>query len=320
MDNLPSSNRNTPLLPPYIAAILNSYSEVFFIQGKLSGLILLAIGLINYNTALAGLFSVAVAYTFAYFIGFNKSYLNSGYYTYNPLLAGFAIGYIFQLSWLTLGIIAIASVLAFVLTVFLSNIFYLYLRLQILSIPFVIVSSLVYLAGSRFTNIYVSGLYSQPLYQDFVFLPDAVNAFFKAMGTIMFMPNVLSGILITVMMLAKSRILVVLAVAGFALGTSINALFSGTLAQSLADMSNFNYILIAIAIGGVFNVPSPKSFGIAAIAVATSTLLINAVNVFWSQFGIPVFTLPFTLITLSFIYMLSLVDYQQRPLIFKSKK
>ena len=77
-------------------------------------------------------------------------------------------------------------------------------------------------------------------------------------------------------------------------------------------MSNFNYILIAIALGGVFNIPSLKSYAIAMIAVATSTLVASAGQVFWSQYGLPIFTLPFLLITLSFVYILNLLDFELR--------
>jgi len=305
-------------LPSYSASILNSYSEVLFIQGKLSGLILLCISFLNYNAALAGLFSVAIAYLFAHFIGFKNQFLASGYYTYNPLLVGLSIGYIFQVSGLTLGFLAISSVLTFVLTIFLANFFYTFFRLQVLSIPFVIVSSLVYLAAARYTNLYVTELYSHELYQSFAIFPEAINAFFKAVGAIVFMPNVISGLLISLLMLFKSRIIFILAVSGFALGTVTNGLFVGSLSQSLSNISNFNYILIAIAIGGVFNIPSLKSYTMAVIAVLVSTILLSAVDVFWSQYGIPVFTLPFTIVTLSFVYVLNLVDYKLRPTLFKA--
>ncbi|WP_299007120.1 urea transporter [uncultured Shewanella sp.] len=305
-------------LPTHINSILSSYSDVFFIQGKISGALLFIVGLINYNTALSGLFSIIIAYAFAHFIGFSKEYLKSGFYTYNPLLSGLAIGYLYEINILTLSIIALASVLSFLLTVFLSNIFHHFLGLQVLSIPFVIISSLVYLASGRLSNLYVNSLYTNTLYNDFSFFPHFINAFFKSMGSIVFMPNVISGALISGLIFFKSRLILVIAISGFILGCGINSLFNGSWEQSLNNMNNFNYILIAISIGCVFNIPSPKSLILAGIGVALSTLLINAVNVFWAQYGIPVFTLPFTLITLSFVYVLGVVGYPLRPTVFRS--
>jgi len=63
-------------------------------------------------------------------------------------------------------------------------------------------------------------------------------------------------------------------------------------------------------LGGIFNIPSMKSYSIALIAVATSTLVISAGQVFWSQYGLPIFTLPFLLITLSFVYILNILEYK----------
>ncbi|WP_299494027.1 urea transporter [uncultured Shewanella sp.] len=305
-------------LPVDINSMLNSYSDIFFIRGKISGVLLFIVGLINYNTALSGLFSILVAYAFAHFIGFSKEYLKSGFYSYNPLLSGLAIGYLYEINILTLSIITLASILSFLLTVFLANVFYHYLGLQVLSIPFVIISSLVYLASARLSNLYVNGLYSSYIYDDFYFAPEFINAFFKSMGSIIFMPNVITGALISGLIFFKSRLILVLAIVGFLLGCGINSLFNGSWEQSLNNMNNFNYILIAISIGCVFNIPSPKSLVLAGIAVALSTLLINAVNVFWAQYGIPVFTLPFTLITLSFVYVLGVVGYPLRPIVFRS--
>ncbi|WP_298770931.1 urea transporter [uncultured Shewanella sp.] len=305
-------------LPTHMNAILSSYSDVFFIQGKISGTLLFIVGLINYNTALSGLFSIIIAYAFAHFIGFNKEFLKSGFYTYNPLLSGLAIGHLYEINILTLSIIALASILSFLITVFLSNVFYHFLGLQVLSIPFVIISSLVYLASGRLSNLYVNSLYTDSLYDDFYFLPHFLNAFFKSMGAIIFMPNVITGALISGLIFFKSRLILVVAIFGFLLGCGINSVFNGSWEQSLNNMNNFNYILIAISIGCVFNIPSPKSLILAGIAVALSTLLINAVNVFWAQYGIPVFTLPFTLITLSFVYVLGVVGYPLRPTVFRS--
>jgi len=302
----------------HLKAILNSYSEIFFMQGPISGLILLAIGFLNPNTAISGLISVVVAYGFAHFVGFKYEFLKSGFYTYNPLLVGLAIGHLFQISELSILFLALASILTFLLTAMLANLFYLYLGLQILSIPFVIVSSMVYLAAGRFPNLFVNDLYQPIFYQDFIFLPDYVNAFFKAVGSIVFMPNALSGLLICSVVLLRSRLLLLLAILGFGVGTSIHGLFVGSIQQASVDISSFNYILIAVALGGIFNLPAIKSYLIAIIAVALSTILISAVNAFWAQYGIPVFTLPFTIITLSFAYILQLVGYPNRPVLFKA--
>lgn len=311
-------NRQIGNMPAHLSAILNSYSEIFFIQGAFPGLVLLCISFLNYNTALCGLISVVVAYAFAHFIGFKQAYLKSGSYTYNPLLVGLAIGHLFQLSELTIVFIALSSILTFLLTAMMVHLFQYYLVLPVLSIPFVIVSSAVYLAAARFPNLFVTGLYVGPQYNDLVFSSSYINDFFIAVGSIVFMPNVLSGVMVCCLVLLKSRILLMMAVVGFITGTFVSGLFVGSMSQASGDISSFNYILIAVALGCVFNLPSLKSYSIAMIGVAISTILINAVNVFWSQYKIPVFTLPFTIITLSFVYVLRLIESPLRPYLYKA--
>ncbi len=74
---------------------------------------------------------------------------------------------------------------------------------------------------------------------------------------------------------------------------------TGSVLQAFGDINNFNFILIAIVIGGVFLVPSPRSYILALTAVLSSTLLLDSVEVFWANYGVPVFTLPFNLVSLS---------------------
>ena len=299
-------------------AVINSYSEIFFIQGIIPSILLLAISLLNPNAALCGLLSILSAYGFAIFIGYKKEFLSTGFFTYNPLLVGLAIGTLFLLSPITITLVAMGAILSLLLTILLADIFSKYFALQILSIPFIIVTSLIYLASSRFSNLYVMHLYTNTAPFELAFLPEFLQGFFKAMGAIIFMPDVLSGLLITLLILFSSRILFFLALSGFFIGVMIQGALTGSIHQAMTDISSFNYILIAMALGGIFLIPSPQSYLMAFIGVSISTLLISAVNVFWAQYGLPVFTLPFTIITLSFTYVLNLTNFRYRPLIYKS--
>jgi murein DD-endopeptidase MepM/ murein hydrolase activator NlpD len=70
-----------------------------------------------------------------------------------------------------------------------------------------------------------------------------------------------------------------------------------------------------MAVGGVFLVPSLRSYTLALIAVVTSTILLSSSEVFWSRWGVPVFALPFNVVTLAFVYVLGLVEH---PLLAKT--
>ena len=295
---------------------MNSYADIFFIKGAYNGLGILLITFLNYNAGLSGVVAVLSAYFFARFLGLKGEFLSTGYYTYNALLVGLAIGFLFKLSLLSLPLIIIAGCLTLIITAASSKVFRSLFNLEILSIPFMMVSTLVYLSVGSFTNLFVNTLYTQHSVLHLDSLPFWLAGYLSSLGSIIFMPNEVTGLLIALLLIFNSRILLLLSVAGFAVGVSLYALFVGSFESSINNVSNFNYILIAIALGGIFNIPSLKSYGIAMIAVATSTLVVSAGQVFWSQYGLPIFTLPFLLITLSFVYILNLLSFGLRTKFF----
>jgi urea transporter/murein DD-endopeptidase MepM/ murein hydrolase activator NlpD len=266
--------------------------------------------MINYNAGISGVISIISAYLFAKFIGLKSDFLVAGYYTYNALLVGLSIGFLFKLSLLSLPLIIIAGILTLLITAVSARIFQNLFGLQILSIPFILVSTLVYLSVGSFTNLFVNSLYTQSTFLQLDFLPFWLSGYFKSLGAIIFMPNEVTGFLIATLVLVNSRIIFLLSVAGFALGVSLYGLFIGSIESAATNISSFNYILIAIALGGVFNIPSIKSYILAMVAVAISTLVASAGQVFWSQYGLPIFTLPFILITLSFVYLLNFLSFE----------
>jgi len=294
----------------YARALIHSYSEIVFLQGWLPGSMLLLCTFINPHVGLSGMICVLSAYLFIIFIGMDKTYLKTGYFTYNPLLVGLSIGFLFKINLLTASFTAAAGVLTLVLTSTVSNVFRKHLFLPVLSVPFVIVSSLAYLSTRGYAGLNMGELSERAyLWDQWLEVPLWFAGFSKSMGAIYFTPEVLAGLVFVVILALYSRILLFLALAGYFLGTSVTALMTGSFIQAYTDVYNFNFVLIALALGGVFLIPSLKSYIIAMIAVAISPFLMESAKVFWSEYGIPVFTLPFNVITLVFIYFLQLIEY-----------
>lgn len=293
----------------HVQAILNSYSDILFLSGRTLGMVLLAATLVMPHIAIAGLIAVFAAYGFARFIHMDKTYLSSGFYTYNPLLVGLAIGHLFAITPLTVFFIVCSGIFTFVLTIMLHNIFQTYLQLPVLSLPFTLVSCITYLASLRYSNLFANGLAPKTVPMINLDLPFWIAGFLKSLGTIFVLPHVVPGLILAVTLLMTSRILLFLAIAGYYTGTLITGMLTGSFPAAFADINHFNFILIAMAVGGVFLVPSIRSYTLALIAVCTSTILLESVKVYWSYFGIPVFTLPYNIVSLAFIYVLGLVRY-----------
>ena len=292
-----------------LKAIFSSYAEIFFLPSGAVGAVIFAVTLVNPAVALAGIIAVLAAYGFARLVRMEKPFLQSGYYTYNPLLVGLSLGNLFQISGLTVFFIISAGVFTFLVTVFTANVFSTYLRLPILSVPFVVVSSIAYLASLRYSNLLISTHHQSWLFSTDLGLPYWGTGFFKAFGAVLFAPSVVVGLVLSGVVLCHSRILFFLAVLGYYAGAFIRSLMLGSTHQAFADLNNFNFIFIAMALGGVFLIPSLPSYLLALIGVALSTVFLDAITGFWSYYGIPAFTLPFNVVTLGFVYVLSLLRH-----------
>jgi len=216
------------------------------------------------------------------------------------LLVGMGVGYFFDVSVLTVILTSILAVLTFLVSFGLNRVFINY-SLPILSFPFAFVSMLFYLASLKYNSLLTNILHRVPLID--INLP--FSAFFKSMGTIIFLPYTMAGLVISLIILFYSRILFFLAVVGFIVGVWVHSLFI-PFNYSLNSFYNFNFLLIAMALGGVFFIPNIRSYLIAIIAVILSVILIDAFEVFFNLYSLPVYTLPFNIITILFILLGSL--------------
>ena len=285
-----------------IQDLLGSYAGIMFGTGIWIGGGLLLLTLINPNVGISGFITVLSAYLFSRLLGKSEDFLHLHYYIYNPLLVGLSLGTVFKIGPTSLFFLINMGILTFIITSSMAFFFANSLRLPILSMPFVICSFIAHLAAYRYSGLFVRHLYIAPVfpYQDG--LPEVVAGFFTAMGAIYCLPNVVTGIGIFVILFMFSRILAFLAMVGYLTGILSTTVLTDSFSQAVASPNSFNYILIATAVGGVFLIPSIRSYIMAIIAVAVSVPVVEACQIFWERFGIPIFALPFNLITLTTIY------------------
>ncbi len=279
-------------------AVFRGYANVFFMPEAGSGIVVLGVTLLCPEMALAGAVAVAASYGFARMIGMEKLFLESGHYTYNPLLVGLSLGYLFKITATAVFLIASAGVITFLATVFMAGIFLTYLRLPVMSLPFVAVSSIVYIASIQYASLPGLMYAARDSMACDVRLPFWLAGFFKAFGAVLFVPSILAGIALSVVVVRHSRILFFLALLGYYVGAAARTLMLGSAAQGFGDVNNFNFIFIAMALGGIFLIPSITSYLLAVISVATAAVLTDAITGLWHYYGIPAFTLPFNVVTL----------------------
>ncbi len=294
--------------------VLRSYSELFFMSGLWLGALVCAVSFLHPYAASSGLLCVLSAYACAVFLGFGQQFKQSGAYVYNALMIGMGAVLAFpELSFIAVGFVCVLGVLSFLVTLSATHILYIFFKLPVLSLPFVLVSLLMF-----WTMPYLTVLQT-PTHQPVAapewlaaYLPLWFAGFCKALGAIVYSPTINSGLLIALLILWYSRILFCLALAGFVAGSVMMGVLTDSIPNAFDNFIGFNYLLTAMALGAGFTIPSLKSYILAFFAVACNVLIIAAM-----EHRLPAFTFPFAIVTYVFLYVLHLVGYPLRPVVVK---
>lgn len=294
-------------MPRLVRAMCAATAEIVFLRGVGVGAMLLSSMLLQPSVLMMGLIGVLATVAFARVAKLGQTYLDWGPFLFNPLLAGLGVGYLFQPSAASVFLAASAGILAFILTWTLTHVLRRFFLLPVLSLPFVAVSWTVHLAAFRFAGLQHAVIHG---YAYSIGLPVPLEGFLRTLGMIFFLPNVWIGMVVALLLLLNSRIQFLLAVSSYAFGSSIQGILTGTFAYVYYDPAALNFILVALAIGGFYLLPSPRSYILAALGVALAAILGQAVSVFWAAVLLPVHALPYNLVTLLLLYVLGLVGHQ----------
>ena len=287
--------------------VIKPYSAILFLNEKYVGIALFLMAFLNPSVAISGMIAIVSIILFAEFVEFKESYLTQGFYIYNSLLVGMGIGFVFSISLTSVILIVVASVFTFMLSFMLNRLFIVY-KIPILSLPFSIVTMFVYLASLKYSALF-SNILNNSVLMDIELTP-VISTFLHSLGSIFFLPNNIAGIVILCVLFLASRVVFIMAVVGFYFGVLVDGFFVGSFTQALYNPYAFNYILVSIALCGIFLLPSIKNFVIALIGVAISVVLTDAITVLFNYYSIPVFTIPFNITVISFIFMLSIIYYK----------
>jgi urea transporter/murein DD-endopeptidase MepM/ murein hydrolase activator NlpD len=304
-----------------IPAILNSYSVLFFFNNRLVAIALLAVTFFNFSAGLSGLISVITTVVFANAMNFDKVRIKQGIYSFNALLVGIGMGTFFEPGVVFIILLLLATLSSLIISVILSGWLGRY-GLPFLSIPFVISFWLILLPSGQLANLgltqrnvfWINEMYAiggKPLldfFQTIDNLPlnQMVTVYLRSLSSIIFQDNLITGILIAIALLLSSRIAFVLSITGF-----ITAyLFAHLIGSEMASFSFYNiganYILVAIAAGGFFTIPSRYSFLWVVLLVPLTSLIILFMTKIGTYVQLPFFSLPFSIVVISFIYFMIL--------------
>jgi len=302
-----------------VFSIVNSYSQIFFSDGKLLGIALLIVSFFNLNAGLSGVIAIISTHTTAYLIGLNRSKIISGLYGFNSLLVGLGLGLYYQFSWQFLLLVIFSAVLTLFITVVTEAVLSKY-SLPFLSIPFLFGIWVVSMASRHYGALEISeyGVYS---YNDMVLLggddllnshlsvqnlgiANSIRLYFVSLGAIFFQYNIYAGIFIAIALLINSRISFLLSLVGFYSAFLYYQVIGANLGELDYGYIGFNFILTAIAIGGFFVIPSLYSFLITMLLIPILSILVTGTSEVLNVFQLSTYSLPFNVVSLSFLLVL----------------
>ena len=265
--------------------MLRTYASVLFCDSPRAGAWFMLLTFCSPRAAAAGLFGMACAALWA------RAFALSGAgapHRVNGLLVGLFMGAFYPFGWqLALwlaGVVLFTTLSAHWLAALLWRAG----RLPVLSLPFVLACWLTALASPWRDAL--SGLHD-PFPAASGMFPPLAEGFFTALGWLFLIPYPVAGALLFAGLVVASRYLALLALAGYAAGYGVLWL-SGRYG---ADLLGFNYMLAAMALGGIFSVPSCRGFAMAVAGAALAAWLSLALGSAMQGFALPLplLTLPF---------------------------
>jgi murein DD-endopeptidase MepM/ murein hydrolase activator NlpD/urea transporter len=231
-----------------------------------------------------------------------------GSYGVSPLLLGLGVGQTLGLTWPVLLLLIGMSVLCVLVTAALRSLLG-SSHLPPLSIPFLLI---YYLVLGLAPLLGLAAVHPAAA-ADSSFVPAAAADFLRSVGSLLFLPRADAGALLLVALLLHSRIAVLLAGLAAATVVLLKFAFPPLAAAELMSPLIYNAIFTAIAIGGVWFVPSPSSILLALLGVFfCAVLTLGALGPF-GRLGIPLLIVPFNFVVLTTLLAMRQRVWDRRP-------
>ncbi len=295
-----------PKVEVFIDSVLYCYSGIFFIRHRLAGLLFLVATLVRpwgtstpglldgHLAAISGLGAILLVSGLIKTLKLHSDSLHEGYLGYNALLVGLAIPSLFEPSPAMYSMIVVSVVGVTLLTTGMRSVLGFHFNLPVLSMPFLLVvySVMLSLPVIRTLERHVTLFaVSNPV----VFLPTIVTSYLEALGAVFFAPNALSGGLIFLGLILVSRYAVFLTMLGYCVAWYMSSHVLNLPQQDLSLYIAFNFMLTALALGGVWFVPQRSSLILALVGMVVCAALLAGASGLFFGIGLPMLILPFNL-------------------------
>ena len=308
-----------------IDSIINSYAVVFFSNNRFFGVLLLLASFVDPIAGGCGLLGLVSANVFASVLGLNTDFIRKGYHGYDAMLVSIGIAHFYQFNITLLIVIICIGIFSILIASLIHGVLHKY-HLPSLSFPFLISIWLVFSAIPSMHTIQInnellyelneiqkSGGFSnikwlqwiEHTQKECLALPQIIVVYLKSLSSLFFQSNVLSGLLIAIGLIIYSRIAFTLSILGYTTAYFFYPLLGGDISDFYEKFIGLNFIFQAIAIGGIYLVPSVWSYLTTIVLTPLLILVLFGFNKILYMVGLAPYSLPFTVITILFLYVLN---------------
>ncbi len=268
------------------APFFRAYAAVLFCTSPRVGVWFACVTLWSPRAALAGVVCLLAAAWWARLLALSAQ---GESHLVNSLLSGLFIGAFHAPDWKLFGWVVMVALFVTLISHWLAGWLWRAGKLPVLSLPFVLACWLIALA-SQVEN--AAAMLPAALSGDADVVFGAwLDQFFTALGWLLLTPYPWAGALLFAGLLAASRYLTILAVGGYVAGQLALLMFGRT----ESNVVGYNFMLAAMALGGIFAVPGRASFVMALAGGVAAGWFTVALGVAVYPFHLPLLTLPFLL-------------------------
>lgn len=295
---------------------------LFFSKNRFFSLLVFIVSFFIPQVGLAGLLSVFFALMSGRLLGFDNTQIETGIFSYSAILFGLGFASNYEMGTAFILLLIIGAVLTMLFSVALTS------RLQAKNIPglslaFIFTTWIVILASKQFAGLGLSQRHIYWVNETYAIggtelvsfvqkienweIAPYISGFFRSMSAIIFQGNIAAGILLSFGLLIHSRISFLLTIIGYSVAILFNQLMGGF---NSGDLSYYNmgtnFMLVSIALGGFYLIPSIRSILWTFITIPIAYILVVSIGTITFNYGLPVFSLPFCLVVILFLYCLQL--------------
>jgi len=307
-------------LKSYILSISHAYTVVLFAESRWLGLMLLIATMLSPIVGLSGLIGVLSVLLISRLAGFDVWDSKSGILAFNSLLVCLAFGYYIPINWMAqhtllyLSLLVLISATTFILYIILNWFLNQWMHIPSMSLSFSLVAVTLWLFLAH-KGIFSTLLDHKVLLTNYdPALPVFLKGYFHSMGSLLFMPYTIAGILVAIALFLSTRIGFILSVIGWSVSYILLSLFNIHIIDGIS-YHGFNLILVFVAMGGIFLLPGLSAWIYAFIAAVVAFFITIVMPQLNPAYMPPVFALPFNLTVIFFVFALRLRLNNSHPYI-----